>query len=143
MELTNKAKAYATKWHGLQMYGDETYVDGHLAKVAALVEAMGGDHQTIATAWLHDILEDTHCPQEDILEGFGQKIYDAVIALTKSENDDYHWYLHRLKENKIARLVKYADASVNYAKSVSAMDEDTWRRILKYGDVIRQLWTLL
>lgn len=152
MGVIEKARTYAIKWHGSQMYGDETYSAGHLAKVAMLVESLGGDPQTIATAWLHDIIEDTLCPTEDLYEQFGRQIGDAVTALTKTSNDDYAWYLHQLKMNRIAIIVKFCDARVNLRKTESEIfsgildDEGLGRanaRVKRYTGVIQQLFPLI
>ena len=52
---------------------------------------------------LHDVLEDTDCPQWLIRKLFGDKICDAVIAI----------YLHRCCKNDIARKVKRCDIEDN------------------------------
>lgn len=148
MNLIPKAQEYAKKWHVMsdgspQMYGGETYYEGHLERVASLVEAMGGDSQTIAVAYLHDILEDTLCPPVEILTVFGGRIYDAVVALTKIEDVDYKWYMLMLQNNRTAIIVKFADSSVNFATSVMDEDPDRWRRIKKYAHNIRVLEPLL
>ncbi len=55
----------------------------HLAEVAALVTAFGGDATAQAAAWLHDTVED--CPPTDLGDlrsRFGDAIADIVAELT-------------------------------------------------------------
>jgi hypothetical protein len=58
-----------------------------------------------------------------VLEG----IIFAVIAITKRKGEDYNTYLHRVRENPLAREVKVADMLHNIS------DSPTNKQIRKYS----------
>ena len=111
----------------------------HLEEVASLVEKWGGSEEIIATAWLHDTVED--CPPTnltDIAELFGERIAGYVGELT----DDKSLPKHRRKELQVenayrkspeAALVKLADKSSNVgALAKSPPAEWSLERRLQY-----------
>lgn len=65
-------------------------------------------------AYLHDVIEDSIITA-DILSimGFPKDVVDAVVALTRQDNEKYKDYLERVKSNKLARIVKIADLEHN------------------------------
>jgi len=66
--------------------------------------------EVIATAWLHDVLEDTPQTAESLRAGgIPESVITAVVTLTKKEGEAYGAYLARVKANPIARKVKVAD----------------------------------
>lgn len=83
----------------------------HLAFVARLVS--DEDDEVIATAWLHDCVEDSDITLSEIDQQFGNVIAKAIKAITKQENEHYQDYLKRVKSNEIARKVKIADLTHN------------------------------
>ena len=82
---TNKAwfaREVALEAHGDQRYGDGPY-SIHLDEVVAILKEFGiNEDQTLATAYLHDVLEDTKLGAEAIELGFGEPIKDAVLFCT-------------------------------------------------------------
>lgn len=63
-------------------YTNRPYVE-HPMRVAGMVTLAGGDEESIAAAWLHDVIED--CDQRftaAIAEAFNYRVVDAVNALT-------------------------------------------------------------
>lgn len=65
-------------------------------------------------ALLHDVLEDSEAISPvDILNQFGQEVFDAVVAITRGIEETYNDYLKRLVTNEIARVVKIADIKHN------------------------------
>lgn len=54
----------------------------HLSAVAKIVESVTDDSETIAAAWLHDVVEDTTATLYDIEQEFGQRIASLVSQLT-------------------------------------------------------------
>lgn len=63
-----------------------------------------------ATAWLHDVIEDTSVTAED-LQYFGipVDVVDAVVLLTKQKGVPNDVYYQKVKKNLRARIVKLAD----------------------------------
>ena len=101
------------EYHGNQMYGNVPYAY-HLKEVLRLCQEanLPIEHQLVAL--LHDILEDTKCPSEKIKRIFGHEIWKAINHITHLKNEDYFdSYLPRVKENHIAKTVKFFDLLSN------------------------------
>ena len=105
--LVEKAQQLAYRLHKEQLDKAAQPYIFHLQFVASLVSQESDD--VIATAWLHDCVEDTEMTVEQIRILFGDIIADAVNAITKREGESYLDYLSRVKQNEIARKVKIAD----------------------------------
>lgn len=118
--LAERAKRFAIKAHGDQMYGDKLYAY-HLQGVVSFVEhRMKGDPMLstyIAVAWLHDVLEDTTATYKEVEREFGVAIADAVRRLTKVKGQSYEDYLTGCIESAIAREVKIDDTMFNLTES--------------------------
>ena len=83
---SNKAKLFAELIHTNQFdKAGQPYVN-HLAFVADLLSDENDD--VIATAWLHDSVEDTDVSLNDISELFGSVIADSVNAITKRQGEN-------------------------------------------------------
>jgi hypothetical protein len=83
---------------------------------------------------LHDILEDSNFKPET-LDTFGERIVNAVVALTREPTQSYEEYIERVYRNELARKVKLADLRDN-------QDPDRHRRAIANGadpDKIREL----
>lgn len=133
--MTNKARDFAVKWHGNQMYGDKPYVY-HLDQVAEIVSKSSQDRSSgtlqwlLEVAYLHDVMEDcgvTYCQLADL---FGVEVGHSVDLLTKSKDVLYEDYIRRLKKNFYAKVVKIADTKANLRQSILDNDKD---RIVKYA----------
>ena len=83
----------------------------HPEEVARRLAANGECEEVVATAWLHDVLED--CKgwtwQRMEQEGISPKVTGAVLALTRNRDADYELYVIALGPNEIARRVKIQD----------------------------------
>lgn len=79
-----------------------------------------------ATAYLHDVLEDTEITANDLLRaGIPHNIVEAVQVLTKERYTPYFEYLSKVKENSLARTVKLADLKrlEKYRKAIQFLGE--------------------
>ena len=97
----------------------------HVESVAKGVAHLGAEYETIA--WLHDIVEDTDTTLDDIELQFGARVRRKVDAITQRPNEAYfETYIARLKQSKIAKQVKFADASHNLVRipAFQAIDPD-------------------
>jgi len=94
-------------------------------------------------ALLHDVIEDSPITYEDLLMIYHlpKDIADAVLILTKTKGEDYSLYLKRVKENKLARVVKLSDLLHNsdLRRLPRVKNEDKQRR-LKYLKSMLYLW---
>lgn len=126
--LSEQAKIFAQKIHEQQFdKAGQPYIS-HLQFVASLV-AMESD-EVVATAWLHDSVEDTKTSLADISALFGAVVADSVNAITKRQGEDYQDYLVRVKSNNIARKVKIADLTHNM--DLSRLPKITSKDLARY-----------
>lgn len=60
---------------------------------------------------VHDLLEDTECPKEELVAVIGETNYNSVVLLTKSNEQKYEDYIRKIveSEDSYAFIVKQAD----------------------------------
>lgn len=106
----------------------------HPETVADLVT---GDAEK-ATAYLHDVLEDTSVTADQLREaGIPDEVISAVIILTKQAGQHYFDYLKQVKANQIARVVKIADLTHNSdVARLSSISEQDRTRLDKYRQAL-------
>ena len=123
--IIETAKSTAAEYHkGMTDRYGNPYTD-HLERVADRVREMEYDFVDetseielyIAAAYLHDVLEDTSCDQQEIFMEFGSDVLGAVRRLSRGEFMTYAEYIEGIMPQesiptlpcKIARVVKLAD----------------------------------
>jgi GTP diphosphokinase / guanosine-3',5'-bis(diphosphate) 3'-diphosphatase len=73
---------------------------------------------------LHDVVEDSDISIAEIVQVFGEKIADAVLALTHFDDEPYKDYIERVAKNPIAIKVKLVDLMDHLApERVSAISD--------------------
>ena len=114
------------------------YYDTHVVRVATAASrrAFAGSVPTDETyaisivAYLHDVVED-HSDDgytlEFIREEFGDKIADAVDAVTHRKDESYLAYVLRADKNDVAREVKLADLEDNMRDLSEGQRKDKYR----------------
>ncbi len=109
-ELLEKALAIATEAHkGQRDKGGADYI-GHPKRVAVRCES---DEERIV-ALLHDTIEDTYVTADYLREnGFPEEIVEAVLSVTRNEEETYEEFVKRAKQNPIGRNVKKHDLEDN------------------------------
>src|SRR5262245_2896939 len=81
--LLNRAYVYALKAHGSQKrYSGDPYYS-HPVEVAGILTDLKLDTATIATALLHDTLEDTVATRAELDKLFGPEVGALVDGVTK------------------------------------------------------------
>jgi (p)ppGpp synthase/HD superfamily hydrolase len=131
--LIKKAADFATKAHEGQVEKDiaKTPYILHSKKVAELVALSGGSKEEIASAWLHDVVEDTPIIIEIIEQEFNSEIAKIVKGLTdlpsfselSVEQRKQKQADHIAMENDSVRRVKLAD-------QISAIELDGYNTLL-------------
>ena len=122
--MYKKAKEFAIRAHGQQMYGEHPYIF-HLDTVAKLVSQYGEEAQTIA--YLHDILEDTKIEILDIMESFDETIAESVKLITDEQGENrkerklktYKKLSSVSDDFKIVLIVKAADRLANVKSCIA------------------------
>jgi (p)ppGpp synthase/HD superfamily hydrolase len=86
----------------------------HPRRVAQRVAyAVGGDHPAVIVALLHDVLEDTEVTRSQLEERFGERITDAVAAISRQPGEEPDHYYARVAADPLALEVKRADIADN------------------------------
>lgn len=74
-------------------------------------------------AVLHDTLEDTSLTAAEMkAAGIPERLISAVEALTRDEGEFYMDYIDRVKQDKLAMIVKLADIEDHLAHSATLAD---------------------
>ena len=107
--LTNKAMAIAYAAHQGQL---DRCGQPYIFHPLHLAEQMA-DEESVCTALLHDVAEDTQVSLEDLEKEFPKEVMDALRLLTRSPETDYFEYIRAISRHPLARRVKLADLAHN------------------------------
>ncbi|NYZ15068.1 bifunctional (p)ppGpp synthetase/guanosine-3',5'-bis(diphosphate) 3'-pyrophosphohydrolase [Azospirillum sp. RWY-5-1] len=127
-DLLNKAYVFSMKAHGTQTRASGDPYFSHPLEVAGILTQLKLDAGTIATALLHDTVEDTVATLEDIERLFGKDIARLVDGVTKLSRLEMH-----------SEQTKQAE---NFRKLVLAMSEDIRVLLVKLADRLHNMRTL-
>jgi guanosine-3',5'-bis(diphosphate) 3'-pyrophosphohydrolase len=126
--LLNKAYVYAMKAHGDQRRASGDPYFSHPLEVAAILTELKLDDATIATALLHDVIEDTETTKAEIDHLFGPEIGALVDGLTKIK--------------KLDLVSKKAEQAENFRKLLVAISSDIRVLLVKLADRLHNMRTL-
>ncbi len=85
--MVKHAEIFAVAAHGKQQYGFHPYYK-HLKDVVDIVSEYGTYAQTLA--WLHDVLEDANCVEEQLIHVFGMEVARDVRLLSDPPGASRH-----------------------------------------------------
>ena len=127
-EILKKAYLFASEGHLNQKRASgEPYIT-HPLQVATYLADLSMDIETVISAILHDLIEDTHITYKDIKKEFGVEVANIVDGVTKLDKIQYN-------SNEEAQ----ADA---IRKMVIAMSKDIRVLILKLADRLHNIQTI-
>ena len=126
--LLNRAYVYAMRAHGTQKRADGAPYFSHPLEVAAILTEFKLDDATIATALLHDVIEDTDATRSEIDQLFGPEIGTLVDGLTKIK--------------KLDLVTKEAQQAENFRKLLIAISTDIRVLLVKLADRLHNMRTL-
>jgi GTP diphosphokinase / guanosine-3',5'-bis(diphosphate) 3'-diphosphatase len=126
--LLNRAYVYAMKAHGHQKRASGAPYFSHPLEVAAILTELKLDDATIATALLHDTIEDTDATRAEIDQMFGPEIGGLVDGLTKIKRLDL--------------VSKKAEQAENFRKLLIAISSDIRVLLVKLADRLHNMRTL-
>ncbi|MGO1117319.1 RelA/SpoT family protein [Rhodovibrionaceae bacterium A322] len=124
----NRAYVYAMKMHGTQKRASGDPYFSHPVEVAGILTELKLDADSIVTALLHDVVEDTEGTLQDIEDLFGKDIARLVDGVTK---------LTRLELQ--SEQSKHAE---NFRKLLLAMSDDIRVLLVKLADRLHNMRTL-
>ena len=135
--MLSKAIIIATEAHlGQVDKGGEAYI---LHPIRVMMSLKDYEHKIVAV--LHDVVEDTIVSSEDLrLQGFNEKIIEALIHLTRRKCESYDDFIDRVIKNPIATEVKLADIKDNMDLSrLKNPKEEDYIRLEKYKKARKRL----
>lgn len=126
----DKCFELATKYHKNQKRRDGSEYINHPIAVAKMVKDAGYSEEYQATALFHDLLEDTECTKQEILELSSAEVLEAVYLVTKRHNLPEEKYIERILANSIAKVVKNFDRIHNLTDAINSNDNKFIERYL-------------
>ncbi len=130
-EVIIKAFNLANKAHaGVRRRSGEPYIMHPIAVAYIVSHEMGLGSTSIASALLHDVIEDTEYTEEDIRDIFGEKIAQIVQGLTKISGENFED-----REDVSAQ-------AENFRKLILTMNDDIRVVLIKIADRLHNMRTL-
>ncbi len=126
--LLNRAYVFSLHAHGSQKRASGDPYFSHPIEVAGILTDLHLDDETIATAILHDTIEDTVATPEEILARFGPNVARLVDGVTKL--------------SKIEAQTESERAAENLRKFLLAMSDDIRVLLVKLADRLHNMRTL-
>ena len=126
--LLNRAYVFSMKAHGEQTRSSGDPYFTHPLSVAAILTELKLDPATIATALLHDVVEDTDVTTADIETAFGAEVAALVDGVTKISK-------HELSADQDGKAESFAKFILATAKDVRVL-------LVKLADRLHNMRTL-
>lgn len=127
-DLLNRAYVFSVKAHGSQLRASGDPYFSHPIEVAGILTDLKLDAETIATAILHDTIEDTLATTAEIEAKFGRNIARLVDGVTKL--------------SRIEAQTESERAAENFRKFLLAMSDDIRVLLVKLADRLHNMRTL-
>lgn len=144
--IVDIASRMAAKYMPGKRQGSGRHAWEHPGDVVAYLQGLGvDDSQTLAVAWLHDILEDGMLDGysvdyssilDELIRDYGEEdlpvqVMNIVQSLSHQTNEPKSAYLASLAEaSEEAKLVKCADRICNLREGVDTFKRDRWIRYI-------------
>jgi RelA/SpoT family (p)ppGpp synthetase len=126
--LLNRAYVFSVNAHGTQKRASGDPYFSHPIEVAGILTDLHLDAETIATAILHDTIEDTVATPDEIQRLFGDNVARMVDGVTKL--------------SKIEAQTESERAAENLRKFLLAMSDDIRVLLVKLADRLHNMRTL-
>ena len=134
-EILRRAVSFASRAHaGQRRISGEPYVQ-HTLAVAKTLADLGLDHETLAAAILHDVVEDTGVSLDDLKQEFGPRITELVDGVTKMK------VIQEFQTQPEGSRHEHAQAE-SLRKMLLAMAEDVRVVLIKLADRLHNMRTL-
>ena len=128
LSVVEKAFKFSEKAHAGQIRrSGEPYIS-HPLNVAGILAELNLDLDSIVTALLHDVVEDTHATTEEVRQQFGDTVANLVDGVTKISKMNFRTSSERQGEN--------------VRKMIIAMGKDVRVILVKLADRLHNMRTL-
>jgi len=128
VDIVQRAYVVARDAHEGQMRSSGDPYITHPVAVTVLLANMRLDHETLAAALMHDVIEDTEVTKQELADEFGDTIADLVEGVSKLDK------LH-FKDKKEFQ-------AENFRKMIMAMTQDIRVILIKLADRTHNMRTL-
>ncbi|MEO0681971.1 MAG: bifunctional (p)ppGpp synthetase/guanosine-3',5'-bis(diphosphate) 3'-pyrophosphohydrolase, partial [Pseudomonadota bacterium] len=128
--LLNEAYVFGARAHAGQTRASGEPYFNHPVEVAAILAELRLDDASIATALLHDTIEDTPATYDEVGARFGGEIADLVEGVTK------------ITKLKLGDASAQAEQAENLRKLLLAMSKDVRVLLVKLADRLHNMRTL-
>ena len=132
-DLLTRAFDRGAQAHGGQRRGSGELYFHHPITVANILTEFHLDDASIATALLHDVVEDTPVTRDDIASEFSAEIADLVTGVTK---------LSKIEEREAFVGTREEAQAENFRKLILAVAADARVLLVKLGDRLHNMRTL-
>ncbi len=126
--MLNRAYVYAMRQHGSQKRASGDPYFAHPIEVAGILTDYRLDTETIVTALLHDVIEDTDATRADIEQMFGAEVAELVEGVTKL--------------SKLELSQDHLRQAENLRKFILAISKDVRVLLVKLADRLHNMRTL-
>lgn len=141
MEIITQAQHIAEMTHADQKDLAEAPYIHHVQTVVALTKQLTADEQTIAVAWLHDVVEDSAISTEYLgKQGFPETILEPLRQISRPKHYPYKQYIAEITDSR-AQLVKIADLLHNQDDQRLPKSKQNTKRQKKYVAALHTLVT--
>lgn len=123
------------------MYAGALPYGFHLKQVADLAQKFSYEipiyafYQTVAAAWLHDVMEDCRWTYNDVARATSKDVAEIVFALTdelgRNRQERKQRTLPKIAANRLAVFVKLCDRIANSEYSKNSLDSAKSQRMFK------------
>ncbi|NMC36673.1 bifunctional (p)ppGpp synthetase/guanosine-3',5'-bis(diphosphate) 3'-pyrophosphohydrolase [Candidatus Beckwithbacteria bacterium] len=131
--IVENAIRLASYWHKGQMRkGREFEYFTHPVAVSLILARAGFEEEVVAAGLCHDLIEDTNCPSEELLQACGQNVLNYVLTVTENKqlDEDKDWeIIKKLQLDRVraaswqAKAVFTADKIHNLQTLMAALEE--------------------
>ena len=128
VNIVQRAFVVAREAHEGQMRSSGDPYITHPVAVTVLLANMKLDHETLAAALMHDVIEDTEVSKQELADEFGDTIADLVEGVSKLDKLDF-------KDKREFQ-------AENFRKMVMAMTQDIRVILIKLADRTHNMRTL-
>jgi GTP pyrophosphokinase/guanosine-3',5'-bis(diphosphate) 3'-pyrophosphohydrolase len=141
VKIVQRSYVVARDAHDGQMRSSGDPYITHPVAVTVLLANMRMDHETLAAALMHDVIEDTPVTKQDLADEFGDTIADLVEGVSKLDKlhfkdkkefqaENFRKMIMAMTQDIRVILIKLADRTHNM-RTLGALRPDKKRRIAK------------
>src|SRR3546814_17029264 len=133
------------KAHGAQLRASGDPYFSHPIEVAGILTHLNLDDETIATAILHDTIEDTVATPEEILRLFGENVARLVDGVTKLSKIEAQTENERAAENLRKFLLAMRSEASRVGKECVSRCRSRWsphhskKKTFNYNEILNQI----